>query len=188
MTPREPALHGSDGPAIVRRWPGPIRVLHWATAVLVVVTIPAIYLAQALTEERTDAAEHLASLHILLGLIILAATLLRLALRIALPAPPPAGPGLLLRRLAALATAAFYTLLLAIPTTGILKLTLSGLDVSAFGVVLVPSPWRAPALARWLNRAHEWLANALMALAVAHAAMAVLHRRITGAAVMPRIV
>src|SRR5262245_2229075 len=101
----------------------------------------------ALTEIDTDRAEALASLHMLCGLCLLVLTLLRLGLRLALPAPPPVPDHLALRRAAALVTVLLYLLLIALPVTGILKLTLSGLDVTIFGLVLVPSLWRAPDLA-----------------------------------------
>ena len=77
--------------------------------------------------------------------------------------------------------------MIALPLTGILKLTLSGLDVAVFGAVLVPSLWRAPDMARWLNRVHEWLAMALIGLVVLHAAAALLHRRLTGLSVIRRM-
>ena len=169
------------------RWPLPIRILHWATALLVLTTVPAIYAAMALAETDTDLAENLAGLHILCGLAILALTLSRLALRLALPAPPGADQHPALRAAAGLVTGILYGLLVALPITGILKLTSSGLDVSAFGFVLIPSFGRAPALAKALNTAHEWLGKALIALALAHAAMAILHRRLTGTAILRRM-
>lgn len=168
------------------RWPGPIRLIHWATALFALVTIPAAFAAEALAEIDMDRAEALASLHILIGLAILALTLVRLACRARLPAPDTA-PGWS-RRLAGLRSALLYALLLALPATGILKLTLSGLDVSAFGVTLIPSFETAPALARGLNLAHAWLGKAFIALALLHAAAALLPRGGRGRPTLGRMI
>jgi cytochrome b561 len=172
---------------VTERWPLALRLLHWTTAIILLVTIPVVYAAMALTEIDTDRAEALASLHILLGLAILVLTLTRLAARYLLPRPAPAAKGLP-RLLAGIATVSLYVLLLALPITGILKLALSGLDVSAFGVTLIPSGPRSPALARTLNVAHAWLAKGLIALVLAHAAAAILHRPLFGRTIIRRMV
>jgi cytochrome b561 len=153
------------------RWPALIRFLHWTTAVLALVMIPAAFAAQALTEVDTDRAEMLVGLHMLAGLVILVLTLARLSARLVLPRRrlPRAR---LLAVLAGLRTAAFYALLLALPLTGVLKLTLSGLDVAPFGVTLIPAGDTAPALARQLNAAHAVMGKAFIALALVHIAAA----------------
>jgi superoxide oxidase len=172
---------------VTARWPLPIRIIHWSTAGLILVMVPAIYAAMALTEADTNRAEALASLHIVCGFAVLILTLARLAARISFRRPLPALPSLPLRLIAGSITVLIYALLLAMPLTGILKLTLSGLDVSAFGIVLVPSGERVPALARFCNRAHEWLGNGLITLALVHAAAALLHRPLTGIGIMRRM-
>jgi superoxide oxidase len=165
---------------VTARWPLPIRIIHWSTAGLILVMVPAIYAAMALTEADTNRAEALASLHIVCGFAVLILTLARLAARISFRRPLPALPSLPLRLIAGSITVLIYALLLAMPLTGILKLTLSGL-------VLVPSGERVPALARFCNRAHEWLGNGLITLALVHAAAALLHRPLTGIGIMRRM-
>jgi cytochrome b561 len=158
--------------AMTDRWPVPIRILHWTTTALAFLMIPAVFAAQALTEIDTDRAEWLVSAHIAAGLTILLLTLARISARLVLPRPKPWRRPWIMALLAGLRTAAFYVLLIALPLTGILKLTLSGLDVSAFGVTLIPSGQAAPQLARTLNATHAWLGKAFIALAVIHIAAA----------------
>jgi cytochrome b561 len=158
------------------RWPAPVRILHWTTAILALVMIPAAFAAQVLTEIDTDRAEMLVGVHIASGLTILVLTLARISARLVLPRPNPLPRSRIRALLAGLRTAAFYTLLLALPLTGILKLTLSGLDVSAFGVTLIPSGDTAPRLARTLNAAHAWMGKAFIALAIVHIAGALYDR------------
>jgi len=152
------------------RWPALIRILHWTTAVLALVMIPAAFAAEALTEVDTDRAEMLVGVHMLAGLAILVLTLARLSARLVLPRPKPLRRARMLAGLAGLRTAAFYVLLLALPLTGVLKLTLSGLDVAPFGVTLIAAGDTAPALARRLNAAHALMGKAFIALALIHIA------------------
>jgi cytochrome b561 len=149
--------------------------LHWLTAGLVAAMVPAVLMAQALTETDTDRAEHLAGLHILCGLGVLALTLPRLAIRL-FAAPPLLETTPPLRALARLRALVFYALLLTIPLTGIFKLTLSGLDVMAFGWTLIPAGQTLPGLARRLNTAHAWLAWGFMILIFLHILAAIWHR------------
>jgi cytochrome b561 len=158
-------------------WPAPVRWIHWTSAVLLALTVPAALAAQALTETWTDAAEALISGHILAGLALLVLTTARISARIVFARPSPLPGPAWLQIARGLRSAAFYGLLCAIPVTGILKLSLSGLDVSAFGVVLLPAGEPVLPLARALSRTHEVLAYLLIALASLHAAVALLGRR-----------
>jgi cytochrome b561 len=158
-------------------WPAPVRWIHWTSAALLALAVPAALLARALTETWTDAAETLISAHILAGLALLVLTTARISARIVLARPAPlAGPAWL-RIARGLRSAAFYALLCVIPVTGIFKLTLSGLDVSAFGVSLLPAGQPVLPLARASSRTHEVLAYGLIALALLHAGTALLGRR-----------
>lgn len=162
-------------------------MIHWITAALVVITIPAVFAAQALVETDTGRAETLVGIHVAAGFSILVLTLARLGSRLLQPAPRPLDGPRWQRRVVTLATVSFYALLVALPVTGILKLTLSGLDVSAFGVTLIPAGETAPALSRLLKTGHEWLGKAFIALALVHVAGAILHRRMFGTDVLGRM-
>jgi cytochrome b561 len=158
-------------------WPAPVRWIHWTSAVLLALTVPAALFAQALAETWTDAAEALISGHILAGLSLLVLTTARISARVVFARPSPLPGPVWLRVARGLRSAAFYALLCAIPVTGILKLTLSGLDVSAFGVTLLPAGVPVLPLARASSRTHEVLAYVLIALALLHAGAALLGRR-----------
>lgn len=158
-------------------WPLPIRAIHWASAALLVAAVPAAFAAQALTETRTDVAEALISGHILAGLALLVLTTARLSARLVLRKPRPLDRPAWQRLASGLRSVLLYALLLAMPLTGILKLTLSGLDVSAFGVDLIPASDPALPLARVLSRAHAILGKLLIALALVHALLALAGRR-----------
>jgi cytochrome b561 len=169
------------------KWALPVRAIHWATALLAAVMIPCAYAAQALTESDTERAETLVGIHIAAGLSILVLTVARLAARLALPSPLPADDRGWPRLATGIVSALFYTLLVALPLTGILKLTLSGLDVSALGMAIVPAGDIAPQAARIAKTAHEWLGKIFIALALVHAAAALLHRRFFGTTVLQRM-
>ena len=168
-------------------WPLPIRLLHWSTAGLVLVAVPAALLAQRLTEIDTPVAENLIEAHMAAGLTIALITLARLSLRLVLSRPKDPERPLALDLLVRAGTVSFYGLLLSLPATGILKLTLSGLDVSILGATIVPASGTAPAVARALSRLHAILGWVLVATALLHVAATLLHARLFGSPVMPRM-
>jgi cytochrome b561 len=172
---------------LTAKWALPVRAIHWATALLAAAMIPCAYAAQALTESDTEWAETLVGTHVAAGLSILVLTAARLVARLALARPAPADERAWPRLATGLVSAVFYALLIALPVTGILKLTLSGLDVSAFGMVIVPAGDIAPWAARMSKSAHEWLGKVFIALALLHAAATLLHRRLFGIAVLRRM-
>jgi cytochrome b561 len=151
------------------------RVLHWLTALLVVV---AYIVSVGGPEARVyaPANDGARGLHELLGLSVAALTLVRLAWRVTV-APPesPAMPAWM-RLAARLGHWAMYALLLLVPATAILGAWLEGhpLTVLAVGDV---GPWLSAshALGATLADLHGWLGNALIWLAGAHAASALYH-------------
>jgi cytochrome b561 len=173
---------------VTDRWPLPIRLIHWTTVALILIMVPAIYAARALTETDTDRAEGLASLHVGCGLAVLVLTAARIAARVTFPRPAPLPTALALRLVASAVQVSLYGLLVAMPLTGILKLTLSGLDVSVFGVTIIESGERLPMVARDLHVAHAVLGKLLIGLAIAHAGFALLHGRLAGTRIMRRMV
>jgi cytochrome b561 len=174
------------GAPLIASWPAPLRWLHWASAALVAATIPAAFLAQALIEARTDTAEALISAHILAGLAILVLTLGRLSLRLVLPRPDPLARPAWIRAAAAARSILLYALLLALPVTGILKLTLSGFEIAPFGIVLIQAGPAVLPVAQALDLAHAILGWTLIAVALLHAAAALHGRRAMMARMWPR--
>jgi cytochrome b561 len=116
--------------------------------------------------------------HITLGQCVLVLLVVRLAWRIADPPPPPEKTrfGRLLERAAKFSHFALYALLLAVPLMGILVELKRGGSLPIFGLWEVPSPWPVDRnTARSVLKAHEYLANTLVALAGIHAAAALTH-------------
>jgi len=71
---------------------------------------------------------------------------------------------------------ALYALLVAVPIAGIVLQFARGYALPLFGLAEIPSPWVADrTYARSAKEVHEVLANALVILAVFHAAAALVH-------------
>jgi cytochrome b561 len=159
---------------IVAHYSVAARVLHWLTALLVVV---AYVVSVGGREARVYAPVNDAArgLHEMLGLSVAALTVLRLAWRAAVAPPEPAMPAWM-RLAARLGHWTMYALLLLVPVTAILGAWLEGhpLTVLAVGDI---QPWLSPSheVGAMLADLHGWLGNALIWLAGAHAASALYH-------------
>lgn len=116
--------------------------LHWLIAVLM---IPLLFLGEEMMEAEDGlAAAGLPSLHVSLGLTILALSLLRLGWRLVSPPPPlPRGMAGWETALSRLNHGLFYVLMIGLPVTGWLILGAYAQDehigaVSLFGLLTVP--------------------------------------------------
>ena len=172
----------------LERW-GPVsQALHWAIALLVVVMAAIGLSLDALP--RSPDWFWVYDLHKSLGLLVLALVVLRLAWRLYAGAPPPV-PGLpRLQRLAAGATHwLLYLLVLAMPLSGWLYDSASGLrPLRWFGQFAVPK-LVAPDedLAGDLHDLHEDLFVILLAVVLAHVAAAAWHHVFRGDATLARM-
>ncbi|MBB3229617.1 cytochrome b [Halomonas stenophila] len=113
--------------------------------------------------------------HRSVGMLLLAATLARLAWR--LPQPAPALPGPRRERLAAhLGHVALYALMLLVPISGYLISTAEGDGISVFGWFTVPALVSdLPNQASLAGTVHWYGALAMMGLAAGHALAALKH-------------
>lgn len=128
-------------------------------------------------------------LHKSVGAALLLAVLLRFAWRQANRVPPlPADLSAAERYGAKLAHFGLYGLMLAMPLTGWLMSSAAGFPVSVFGWFMLPD-LLAPdkALADRFKEAHEWLAFALIGLALLHALAALYHHVIRRDDVLKRM-
>lgn len=154
----------------------PLRIaLHWLTLLLVIAVFACIELRE-LYPRGSDPRETLKTWHFMLGLSVLAITLVRLAARWASPAPPivPAPPRW--QHLAARAVhLLIYAWLLAMPVLGWLLLSASGKVVPFWGLELPGLVATDDALADRLKDLHESLSNAGYLLVGVHAAAALTH-------------
>ena len=127
-------------------------------------------------------------LHKSIGLILLALVVLRLIWHRISPPPAPQGaPGDWANRLARAAHVALYLLLLAIPLSGWVASSASGLDVMLFDRWVIPPI--APVSEAWENAgwaAHGVLTKLLMGVIALHAAGA-LKRQIDGDGTLTRM-
>lgn len=150
------------------------RVLHWTMALLIVVLL---ILGTVLTRIQPNLSTlWLYGLHKTLGLTALGLGLVRLIWHRISPPPPPLGPAAHWQNRAARAThRALYVLMLAIPLSGWIASSATGLDVVIFGQITLPAI--APTSEAIENAGfavHGVLTKLLMALLTLHIAGAVL--------------
>lgn len=173
------------------RWGGVSQLLHWTIAVLIL-SIGAVGLVMG-ELPRSPKWFWVYTAHKSLGLTVLALVIVRIAWRLYAGAPQPVpGTPRWQARLASLTHGAIYLLILAMPLSGWLYDSASGLrPFRWFGLAEVPklSP-PDEALAGSMHAAHELLFWVLMALVAGHAAAALYHhffqRDATLARMLPR--
>jgi len=161
-------------------------VLHWLTALLVVVAVPLGAVLHELPRVPSTFAYY--NLHKGLGATVFFVMVLRLAWRWRHPAPAPL-PGPAWQRQAAAAThALLYALLLAVPLVGWLASQAGGHPLVWFGVLPLPAPVPVDkALNEALHRVHSVLAWSLTGLVGLHVAAALKHRLLDHDAVLSRM-
>jgi cytochrome b561 len=152
------------------------RACHWLTAAMLLAIVP-IGLVMA-DLPRGLLQDTLFVMHESLGLTVLALTLLRLGWRLAHPPAPAAALGPLQRRASGGVHALLYLLLVAMPVTGYLFVTFSGIALHYLGLVEVPAlVEKAKPRADLAILVHTSLQWALYALVALHVAAALYHHR-----------
>lgn len=170
------------------RW-GPVsQALHWTIALLVVVMAT---IGLALDElPRSPESFWVYDLHKSIGLLVLVLVVVRLGWRLYAGAPPPV-PGLpRVQRIAAGAThGLLYALVLAMPLSGWLYDSASGLrPLEWFGQFAVPKLVGPDEdLAGDLHDLHEGLFTVLVVVVLAHVAAALWHHLFRGDATLARM-
>lgn len=159
-----------------QRYGAVVQLLHWSTAVFVVIA----WLLGTFGDDLPKGVARNAGLfiHISAGLAILAVVAVRILWRLIDPPPQPeATPfGVWLDRAGRFAHVALYVLLVAVPVIGIVTQFARGQPLPLFGLAEIASPWPADrAFARSVKEVHEFLANGLTAVAAVHAGAALLH-------------
>lgn len=151
------------------------RAFHWTTAGLLLVQIPLAFYMVPQPLGPAKLGNYAA--HKSIGLLIFTVTVIRLAWRLAHPAPPlSAGiPGW--QRIVARGTQFFlYVLLCLMPLTGLLRSQAANFQVSVFDLFRVPTFVGAdPEWSKSLAAAHELQGEILLALIGAHALAALYH-------------
>jgi cytochrome b561 len=162
------------------------RVIHWGMAIGV---LGMLVLGTVISDMQPGLANlWLYSLHKSIGLILLALVLLRIVWHRISPPPRPMGPpGGLEQRLARAAHLALYALMIAVPLTGYVASSATGLDVMLFDRWVLPP--LAPVSAAWEDAgfaAHGLLTKLLAAVILLHIAGA-LKRAIGGDGTLRRM-
>jgi cytochrome b561 len=164
----------NEGTAV---WPLPVRLVHWASAVL---TLGMLGLGAWMVELVQEPARRfdLTQTHKSIGVAVLAVSVTRLCLRMlmASPKPLPAAPPV---RLAARAThVSLYVLLLLLPLSGWLMATTTPIRVptAVFGLFTLPYPLQPDMPTyNFVHAVHVVAAIVLAMLVVLHVAAALLH-------------
>ncbi len=163
------------------RYTAPVRyttvaqLLHWLIAALIVTQF-----ALAWTADDLPLGMHKLALlarHKSFGMTILILAIVRLAWRLAHPPPAlPAGMTGVERVLARVTHVAFYVLLFAMPITGWLMSSAKNYSVSWFGLFTWPDLIsQNEAAFDFLKATHDYLSNALFAVAIMHVLAALKH-------------
>ncbi len=170
------------------RWGATSQLLHWTIAALIL-SIGAVGLVMG-ELPRSPKWFWVYTLHKSLGLTVLALVLVRIAWRLYAGAPPPvAGTPRWQARLASFTHGAIYVLILAMPLSGWLYDSASGLrPFRWFGLAEVPklSPPNE-ALADAMHETHELLFWVLIALVIGHAGAALYHHFVRRDATLARM-
>ena len=148
--------------------------LHWLTAALIVANL-ALGLSMVPLPITPRKLQWYAW-HKWIGITVFLLTCMRLAWRSAQPAPPPVAMPEWQRRAAVVSHVVLYALLLAIPVSGWLYSSATGVQVVYLG--LVPLPDLVPndkALAAVLRATHLTLNFTLVVLVIVHSAAALKH-------------
>ena len=163
------------------------KSLHWLTLALlcgqyaIAWTMPPIH--------RETPAEGLIDLHLSFGAAILLATAVRLAWRLAHPAPLP--PEHLARwqvLAAGITHALLYAILFILPLLGWANASYRGYAVTLFHVVPLPSlVAKGSPIGRPLGDVHAWAAWVLLGLVGLHVAAALYHRFVLRDGVLQRM-
>jgi len=160
---------------VFARYSGPAQVLHWLTAVLVLLAF--IY-GPGGSEARVyaSARDFERQLHETLGICVLALVVVRMLWR-AVDKHPKSPPVPRWMRLTAwVVQAALYVLLLAVPLTAIGGAWLEGHALTfLLGIVVPPPVPKSHTLGAEIAEVHAWLGDAILWVAGGHAAAALFH-------------
>ncbi|HEY5798550.1 MAG TPA: cytochrome b [Bosea sp. (in: a-proteobacteria)] len=159
-------------------WHPALVGLHWLTAVLIALQYG---LARLMGDETRDLLGRFAlyQWHKSVGLTVALFVVLRLALRLILPAPAPVRVTPLLQYAALIVHAGLYLCLVALPVTGLLMVSSAPIQIPTlyFGWFVVPHPIGPDkATYEWMRALHERAFDGLFVLGLIHIGAALLHQ------------
>jgi cytochrome b561 len=155
-----------------------VIAVHWAMFVLFVGVFAFIEL-RVLFAKGTELREAFKTIHFMLGLSVLALTLLRVALRLRAGTPPISPmPPRWQHRAAQASHLLLYAWMLAMPLAGWLLLSAEGKSVTLLGLELPALTGKDKALAAQLKELHQLAGRIGYGLIALHAAAALWHHRV----------
>ena len=168
-------MHTPQTSTVVERYSPTAQLLHWLTALLVVVSY-ILSVGGPETRVYSPANDFSRGLHELLGMSVFALTLVRLCWRAIVP--PPKGPEMpaWMELGAKLGHWAIYALLVLVPVTAVLGAWLAGHPLTVLAVGNI-QPWlpQSRQLGIELANIHRWLGDVLIWIAGLHATDALYH-------------
>lgn len=167
-------------------WGWPSKVLHWLTAVLILIQIPLGFYAEEikLSPLKLD----LFVWHKSLGMLILLLAIERLLWRITGTIPKTADASSLQRRLAQLAHATLYVLMIALPISGWIISSAANIPTKLFWLIELPAiTGPDEALKSLAAEAHKVCVFLLIAILVAHIGAALRHHFIMRDSILKRM-
>jgi cytochrome b561 len=169
----------------VSRYGAVAQALHWSLFVLVLLQVVGA-LSIDLFPRDSDGRRFMLAMHESLGITVALLVVFRIAWKLANPKLPGYGPPWQ-QRLAQVGHGALYLLMLAVPIVGYVVSSARGHDPAFFGITLPAVVGADRPLARSTKEVHEFLAWTLLALAAAHAALAVWHHAVLHDGVLRRM-
>ncbi|WP_306142768.1 cytochrome b [Roseibium sp. MMSF_3412] len=172
VTANDQPVQSGDLNIATPRYGSAARLLHWAVAVLVLLTWP---LGLMIGFAKKDVVSSFYLLHESFGFMILWLMLLRVGNKLVSKAPPHEGPAIE-RIAAATVHGLLYAFLIIMPVSGFLATNAHGFPLNWFGIFQVWSPiGKSPDIAWTLSAIHEWSAWILLALFALHIGAVLFH-------------
>lgn len=163
----------------VKKYPLPMRLLHWVRAVLILGMIWLGWAIAGMDDKNPTKFDDFFPLHKSFGVLIFLLALVQLALRRLMPVPPPSRAlSPLEARVARIAHVALYVLMLLVPLLGYSRSsTFSESDgVTLFGLRIPEILGKNDAVSEVLSLLHAIAAYSLLALVLLHVMGALKHR------------
>jgi cytochrome b561 len=167
----------SHPPTAPRGYPTAARWLHWITALVVLLTIPAgvIMVTEGISRPLQNA---LFLFHKNVGVVILILVILRLAIKLgpAKPDPLPASIPDWQQKASAVSHVALYLLLIVMAVSGYIRVVAGGFPIEMLNAINAPAlvP-RSDALAETAKSVHYWARYGLVAFVLLHVGAALQH-------------
>lgn len=157
-----------------QHWGWPSKLLHWLTALLILIQIPLGYYADDL--QRSPLKLELFGWHKSLGMVILMLAIMRLLWRMAGSIPTLPDATVLQQRLAGLGHSLLYGLMLALPLSGWVMSSAANRPINLFWLIEVPAiTGPNKALKDIAEEVHEVSVTLLLVVLAVHIGAALWH-------------